>query len=588
MAASGSVYRPPAPQDLSRDPLLGNAPRDAAGRPVLGGIPLLARLGHGGMGAVYYGRHPRLQEDVAVKVLLLLDAGGVERFQREARLAFKLSSSYIVRVHDVNEQNGLHYMVMEYVCGCSAQDYLERIQGEEARGIEEAEALAIVTAATRGLAAAHEEGIIHRDIKPANILIPRARQEDALELARAKLSDLGLAKTSGLQGMTASGAGLGTIGFMAPEQYLRPKTAGPAADVYSMGAALYALLAGRPPFEGLGFLEPGTMPQPLEELRTELRPGVAGLVRQCLAPEPQARFADGVALLKALERVAGGLEDGGPPSAPGQTRSTGVPPVQPTPRTTGGTPVLPAAAARLDKLLRQGNLAEAAALCEQMQQAGSAPAAARGGQMVLLFDEGRLDEAHTVFEELQHTAPENPYVARFRKLLEPLGQPVRLVVQPNPLAFSFQDDDLAQGLRRRALLPYARDHLNLGDAGMAALDLLDRMSGGAAIRLREHQPEQKVVEMEGAGLKGRFSYHLSPVKFSWFRSSDEHPAYVCRIELAGEPLTVLRFGREFLADMETRFGRRLDSFLSQEATQRWSLDIPREMSAWEIFQQRLV
>ncbi len=176
-----------AADDIGRDHSLITAPRDADGRPLLGGIPLMRRIGRGGMGTVYYGIHPRLQVEVAVKVLphhlVEEDPRMVERFREEGRMAAHLSSEHLVRVIDVNQEADIHYLVMEYVPGESAGAYLRRLRELGRAGLAEREALEIVTAAAKGLAAAHVRGIIHRDIKPDNILIPRG------STTMAKLAD---------------------------------------------------------------------------------------------------------------------------------------------------------------------------------------------------------------------------------------------------------------------------------------------------------------------------------------------------------------------------------------------------------------
>src|SRR5205823_4676117 len=162
--------------------LLANAPRiDTNGKatPALGGIPLLAKLGQGGMGAVYYGIHPRLQVAVAVKVLPFHLAQSqpdmIQRFFREAQIAARIKSSHLVNVLDVNEEKGLFYLIMEFVSGQSAGAHLRQIAKEGGAGLPETTALEICIAATEGLAAAHAENVVHRDIKPDNIMLPKAK-----------------------------------------------------------------------------------------------------------------------------------------------------------------------------------------------------------------------------------------------------------------------------------------------------------------------------------------------------------------------------------------------------------------------------
>jgi formylglycine-generating enzyme required for sulfatase activity len=178
------------------------------------------------------------------------------------------------------------------------------------RGLPESEAVEVALAAARGLAAAHGRGIVHRDIKPENILIPHG------VLSKAKLADLGLAKPEGDQTRlgTSAGAVLGTPGFMAPEQIEDPRAAGPAADVFSMGATLYALLAGEAPFSGtnLGAILRTTASEAPPELPGDVSEAVRALVRRCLSKDPAGRPADGAELLRALEAIREGRAPAGP------------------------------------------------------------------------------------------------------------------------------------------------------------------------------------------------------------------------------------------------------------------------------------
>src|SRR5579863_5327609 len=299
--SSPSHGTPPAlPQeDLSKDPLLRDLPRDPQGRPLLGRIPLVCRIGRGGMGSVYYAIHPRLQVEVAVKVLpfhlLDQDPKLAERFSAEARLAAGLSNHHIVRVLDVDQEAGTHYLVMEFVAGESAAAYLKRRKAEGKQSLEEREALEIVTAASKGLAAAHERGIIHRDIKPDNILIPKGRTGN-LEFTRSKVADLGLAKPEGGgQSIgTLSHVAMGTPGYMAPEQIEDARSAGRPADVFSMGATLYGLLSGQAPFRGtsLGVILRDTMTKEPEALSDTVSEPVRQIVARCLAKDQAERPAD--------------------------------------------------------------------------------------------------------------------------------------------------------------------------------------------------------------------------------------------------------------------------------------------------------
>ena len=179
-------------QDLCADPLLASAPRmnfENCPVPSLGGIPLLlAKLGQGGMGAVYYGIKVLLRQDVAVKVLPLHLAQQqpdmIARFVREAQIAATIESPpSLIHVTDVNESaEKLFYIVMEFVKGQSGGSCLKKLLQSGEGGMDEANALDMCIAATQGLAAAHAQGVIHRDVKPDNILVPQDSKTGALNL----------------------------------------------------------------------------------------------------------------------------------------------------------------------------------------------------------------------------------------------------------------------------------------------------------------------------------------------------------------------------------------------------------------------
>jgi len=296
-----------SPEDLSDDAILSSVERDGEGRPVLGGIPLLARVGAGGHGAVYYGLHPRLGNPVAVKVLpqgLAATAPeAVPRLVAEARAAARVQSSHLVRTLDVDEQAGLNFIVMEYVDGVSAKQHAAVSDG---RRLAEHDALQIALATAKGLRDAHSSGVVHRDVKPDNILIPRA-SDGTLAFDGAKLTDLGIAKSGDAPGdfKTNTGVAMGTPGYMAPEQGIDAKAVTPSADVFSMGATLYSLLAGRAPFEGTSAMAVlmKTMHEPHESLKS-VRPDVCGatleVVDRCLAKNPDERFKNTDELIAAL------------------------------------------------------------------------------------------------------------------------------------------------------------------------------------------------------------------------------------------------------------------------------------------------
>ena len=201
---------------LLDDPLLTSVPVHE-GYKVLGGVVLYQKLGQGGMGAVYKGRHIRLDIDVALKIMSL-PAGispeesdkFVKRFIREAKTAATINHTNLVRVMDVNSEHGIYYLVMDYVDGESAGDRLKR-KGR----LSEEEAVEICLGTAEGLAEAHAEGIVHRDIKPDNIMIDKR--------GRVRVTDLGLAKAFSAESetgdrsmLTQTQTAMGTPHYMSP------------------------------------------------------------------------------------------------------------------------------------------------------------------------------------------------------------------------------------------------------------------------------------------------------------------------------------------------------------------------------------
>jgi serine/threonine protein kinase len=193
------------------------------------------QLGHGGMATVEVARDTELDRPVAIKRLaenLAAKEEYKQRFLREARLAARLSHPNIVAVYDAGAENGVPFIVMEYVEGETASDLLRR------RGrLEPAEAVALAVQACSGLETAHQAGLIHRDIKPQNLLITTD--------GTLKIADFGIARSLDGTQLTQVGTVLGTAGYLAPEQAAGESVTA-AADIYALGAVLYELLTGAP------------------------------------------------------------------------------------------------------------------------------------------------------------------------------------------------------------------------------------------------------------------------------------------------------------------------------------------------------
>lgn len=308
-----------APEDLSSDDVLVHASHVTVGgrsMPALGGIPIYRKLGQGGMAAVYYGIHPRLNQEVAIKVLPSQLAQRqpqlAQRFLREAQIAARVRSPYLVSVTDVNAENGVLYLIMEFVSGNTAAAHARDVHGKTQHGLPEAIALDICIAATEGLASAHTSGIVHRDVKPDNIMVPAGPNFRA-----AKLADLGLAQLVEMgSDLTTDQSCMGTPGYIAPEQAVDARTAGKPADVFSMGATLFALLAGHAPFHGETPLNTilATIQKPhspIQAYRPDVTAQTTRIIDTCLEKDPEKRFRDGAALLAELRSCRARLDQAG-------------------------------------------------------------------------------------------------------------------------------------------------------------------------------------------------------------------------------------------------------------------------------------
>lgn len=265
----------------------------------LGAYELVSVIGEGGMGRVYRARDTAGGPDVALKVLLpawASDADVVRRFWREARVLAQLSSPYVTRFVAANEEAGFHYLVMEHVEAQSAAALLRD------RGRLDADlALSIACDAARALAEVHAIGLVHRDVKPGNILV------ELVEGARprVKLCDFGIARSTSGDRTDLTNAGTpGTPAYMSPEQ-IRGEELDARSDVYSLGATLYALLAGRPPFEG----GPASMmlahvtedAAPPSRCEPTIPKAIDEVVMRCLEKDPNDRHRDAAALADALQ-----------------------------------------------------------------------------------------------------------------------------------------------------------------------------------------------------------------------------------------------------------------------------------------------
>lgn len=266
-------------------------------------------LGHGAMGRVYLGQHPELQLQVAVKVIderHAADPRYRRQFLQEARLASQINHPNVIRIYDADQDGDCCFMVQEYVDGGDVAALIRRVTPG---GLPLRDALRIATGAAAGLAAAEKLHIVHRDIKPSNILITRSGEP--------KLADLGLARklrqatdaTTADGSITQPGSTVGTPAYMAPEQILTTGQVDIRADIYSLGATLFEMVTGQPPFPGTStedilrrhLHDPVRDPR---QLNPKLPRRVAQLIMRMLAKRPEDRQPSAAVLLHDLERLS--------------------------------------------------------------------------------------------------------------------------------------------------------------------------------------------------------------------------------------------------------------------------------------------
>jgi tetratricopeptide (TPR) repeat protein len=320
----------------------------------IGPYSVVRELARGGMGAVYEARAPQGQP-VAIKVLLSVTAAQQARLQREGQALLRLQHPNVVRVHEVGQDRGRPFLVMDLVEGETLQARLDR-QGP----LRPRVAADLARRLALALEHAHARGVVHRDLKPGNIILQAITGEPLL-------TDFGLARPleEGATRLTQSGVMLGTLGFAAPEQLVGDvERVGPAADIWGLGATLYAALCGSAPFEGQSAMEVVIATQeraarPPSDNQKGLPPALEAICLRCLEKDPAARVASATELASALadwlasERpaaarrraivaiaialVAGGLALGAglwlaPPSTPPPVATTTIgPPAPPAP-----------------------------------------------------------------------------------------------------------------------------------------------------------------------------------------------------------------------------------------------------------------
>ena len=316
--------------------------QDFQGR-VLGRYQIVEELGRGGMGVVYRAYQPSLNRHVAIKVLppqLVFDQQSVDRFRREARAAAGLRHPNIVVIYDVGQEQGIHFIAMEYLEGRTLKEVIE----EEGR-LHPQRASQIVEQVAAALDYAHQRGLVHRDVKPANIFVGPGDH--------VTLTDFGIARAAfETQQLTRQGVLMGTPEYMAPEQASGGEV-DERTDLYALGVVLYQMLTGSVPHQGrtphavLHSVIYEAPPSP-RQVNPNLSTALEGVILKAIAKQPEQRFQRGADLVRALRRaVEGGARDALAPPAPRRAPMPAARSQAPAPRRRSLLPWLLSAAAIL-------------------------------------------------------------------------------------------------------------------------------------------------------------------------------------------------------------------------------------------------
>jgi serine/threonine protein kinase len=274
---------------------------DMSGRTLGGRYRVDAELGRGGMARVYHATDTVLGRPVAVKVLAAQyagDANFVTRFRREAQAAARLNHPNLVQVYDTGSDDGVHYIVMEYVEAKTLADYLSgggRIMPD--RAVELAEAVC------DALGVAHSQGVIHRDVKPANVMVTRGGQ--------VKVTDFGIARVTTNETVEQTAAVLGTASYLSPEQ-AQGGQIDQRSDLYSLGCVLYEMLTGRPPFTADSPVAVASrhvleQPVPPSRVNADVSPELDAVVMRALAKNPENRYQSAAEMKEDLDRARRGM-----------------------------------------------------------------------------------------------------------------------------------------------------------------------------------------------------------------------------------------------------------------------------------------
>ncbi len=261
----------------------------------------MEELGTGGMGKVYKVFDKKIKEEVALKILkseIASDKKTIERFSNELKLARKIRHENVCQMYDINEEEGTHYITMEYVPGEDLKSFIRRSEQ-----LAVSKTISIAKQVCEGLAAAHRLGVIHRDLKPQNIMIDKE--------GNARIMDFGIARSVKGKGITGAGMMIGTPEYMSPEQ-VEGKDVDQRSDIYSLGVNLYEMVTGQVPFEGdtpftIGVKHKSETPKDPRELNAQIPEDLSRVILTCMEKDKEKRYQSTGELRSELENIEKGI-----------------------------------------------------------------------------------------------------------------------------------------------------------------------------------------------------------------------------------------------------------------------------------------